>query len=317
MLYRDIELHVDWVEGYGFRPSVAPSSSGLYAQIYWPDRAVRIGQSSNIVQRLREATSWANAMCEGTAPEDQLRRTSALCQRVKQTGNEGFEYFLISDDPRFTDHSLRLEYEAFLFGWFQSNCELSGWINWNLERPRKELMPIFNEGAAFQPKDAPSGVVLSALSVPQLLSLHAGIGEALRERGVVRSANNPTGDLAEYLFCEAFGWEQAPNSERGFNATGKDGKRYQIKGRRIHRRNKSRQLSAIRDLSGRHFDTLAAVLFDDDFRVTRAALIPFEVIERRATYVAHTNSNRFMLRDDIWDEPDVSDVTEEIRKAMP
>jgi len=158
---------------------------------------------------------------------------------------------------------------------------------------------------------------LATLSVAELLSLHSGIGEALRERGIVRSANNPTGDLAEYLFCKAFGWEQAPNSERGYDATGSDGKRYQIKGRRIHRRNKSRQLSAIRDLTGRHFEVLAAVLFDDDFNIMKAALIPFDIIERHANYVKHTNSSRFMLRDDIWNEPGVEDVTEKIQNSMP
>jgi len=158
---------------------------------------------------------------------------------------------------------------------------------------------------------------LSALSVSDLLSLHAGIGETLRERGIVRSANNPTGDLAEFLFCEAFGWEQAPNSERGFDATSADGIRYQIKGRRVHRRNKSRQLSAIRDLSGGHFHVLAGVLFDDDFHVIRAALIPLDVVKLRATYVAHTNSSKFMLRDDVWSELGVEDVTERLREAMP
>jgi len=166
-------------------------------------------------------------------------------------------------------------------------------------------------------KPVQSGSDLSTLSVSELLSLHAGIGEALRERGIVRSANNPTGDLAEYLFCQAFGWVQAPNSERGFDATGPDGTRYQIKGRRIHRRNKSRQLSAIRDLPGKHFDVLAAVLFNDDFRIVRAALVPFDIVERRASFVAHTNSSKFMLRDDVWNEPDVEDVTTEIHKAMP
>lgn len=158
---------------------------------------------------------------------------------------------------------------------------------------------------------------LSALSVSDLLSLHAGISETLRERGIVRSANNPTGDLAEFLFCKAFGWEQAPNSERGFDATSAGGIRYQIKGRRIHRRNKSRQLSAIRDLPGKHFDVLAGVLFDDDFRVMQAALVPFDVVKSRATYVAHTNSSKFMLRDEIWHEPGVEDVTAKIREAMP
>lgn len=153
------------------------------------------------------------------------------------------------------------------------------------------------------------------LSVAELLVLHARIGEELRTRGVVRSANNPTGDLAEYLFCKAFGWTQAQNSVRGYDATGPDGTRYQIKARRLHRRNKSRQLSAIRDIGGGHFDVLAAVLFDDDFQVLRAILIPLTVVEARSTYIAHTNSNKFMLRDEVWSIPGIGDVTAEIRSV--
>lgn len=164
---------------------------------------------------------------------------------------------------------------------------------------------------------APAASVVQSLTVAELLVLHAQIGEEMRGRGVVRSANNPTGDFAEYLFCRAFGWQQAPNSERGVDATGQDGTRYQIKGRRIHRRNKSRQLSAIRDIEGGHFDVLAGVLFDHDFKVTRAALIPAPLVAARSSYVARTNSNRFMLRDDIWSAPGVRDVTAEIKAAVP
>jgi hypothetical protein len=147
-------------------------------------------------------------------------------------------------------------------------------------------------------------------SVSELLALHAAVMEELRARDVLRTANNPTGDLAEYLFCSAFGWEQKANSAKAFDATGDDGTRYQIKGRRIHRRNKSRQLSAIRNLGG--FDILAAVLFDDDYRVTRAALIPAEVVRNHSTYTEHTNSYRFLLRDGIWDAPGVIDVTDRL-----
>jgi hypothetical protein len=154
---------------------------------------------------------------------------------------------------------------------------------------------------------------LQELSVSKLLQLHAQIGEELRTRGVARSANNPTGDLAEYLFCRAFGWKQAPNSERGFDATGPDGTLYQIKGRRIHQRNKSRQLSAIRDLEKKPFDILAGVLFDDDYTVLKAALIPRAIVENQSTYVTRTNSHKFMLRDGVWDEQSVIDVTQELR----
>ena len=40
-------------------------------------------------------------------------------------------------------------------------------------------------------------------SIAELLALHAGIMAELRKREVLRSANNPTGDFAEYLFCSA------------------------------------------------------------------------------------------------------------------
>ncbi|MCE9649710.1 MAG: hypothetical protein K8R18_08820 [Parvibaculum sp.] len=145
----------------------------------------------------------------------------------------------------------------------------------------------------------------------ELLAIHVAVMEALRERGVLRSANNPTGDLAEYLFCATFGWQQAQNSAKGFDAMDGSGTRFQIKGRRIHKRNKSRQMSAIRDLTG--FDFLAAVLFDDDYRIMRAALIPATVVTNRATLVEYTNSHKFILRDDVWDAPGVVDATERLR----
>lgn len=152
---------------------------------------------------------------------------------------------------------------------------------------------------------------LRTKSIGELLVLHAAVMEELRTRGVLRSANGPTGDLAEYLFCMAFGWAQEANSARAFDAAGDDGTRYQIKGRRIHRRNKSRQLSAIRNLDG--FDILAAVLFDDDYCVFRAALIPAAIVCDRSKYIGHTNSHKFMATDDIWDAPGVTDVTDRLR----
>ena len=80
------------------------------------------------------------------------------------------------------------------------------------------------------------------LSVAELLGLHVGISEQLRSRGIVRGENVPTGDLAEFLFCRSYEWTQANNSEKAFDAKDGEGKRYQIKGRRIHQRTNSRQL---------------------------------------------------------------------------
>ena len=126
---------------------------------------------------------------------------------------------------------------------------------------------------------------LCILKPPELLALHAKIGDELRTRGITRSSNNPTGDLAEYLFCRAFGWQQGGKSQANVDAVSADGVRYQIKGRRITQFNSSRQLSAIRDLGGGHFDFLAGVLFDEDYSIMRAAIIPHAVAmeDRKST----------------------------------
>lgn len=150
---------------------------------------------------------------------------------------------------------------------------------------------------------------VETLTVPELLLLHTRIGDELRRRGVTRSANNPTGDLSEYLFCKAFGWKQAGNSHANIDAVAEDGARYQVKGRRITQFNNSRQLSAIRDLKGGHFEFIARVLFNEDYTVMRAALIPHSVALERAKFVERTNSHRFLLRDDVWNAPGVQDVT--------
>lgn len=154
---------------------------------------------------------------------------------------------------------------------------------------------------------------LERLTPSELLALHARVADELRLRAITRSANNPTGDLAEYLFCKTFGWKQAGNSSANVDAVGSDGTRYQIKGRRVTKHNGSRQLSAIRELAGKHFDMLAGVLFADDYSVMRAALIPHHLVVSKSKFVAHTNSHKFLLRDDIWDTPGVIDVSAQLR----
>ena len=154
------------------------------------------------------------------------------------------------------------------------------------------------------------------MSTAQILKTHIELMEELRRRDILRSANNPTGDLAEYLFCQAFGWKQAKNSQSGYDAFDEKGVRYQIKGRRIHARNSSRQLSALRNLSDQPFDILAAVLFDDEYKITRAACIPHETVLRNSRYRAHTNSHLFHLRDAVWADETVRDVTQDLQSVL-
>jgi hypothetical protein len=157
---------------------------------------------------------------------------------------------------------------------------------------------------------------LSRLSVSALLALHGEVSDALRARGITRSSNNPVGDLAEYLFCRTFDWKQADKSVAHIDAIGEDGTRYQIKARRVTVFNKSRQLGALRELRGGHFDFLAGILFSDNYSILRAAIIPHAVVLERSTFVERTNSHRFLLHDDVWDAPGVRDVTAEMQATI-
>jgi hypothetical protein len=155
---------------------------------------------------------------------------------------------------------------------------------------------------------------LTAMTVGDLLRLYATLLEELRRRNVVRTANNPVADLAESLFCGAFGWHRADKEAKGYDAENESGVRYEIKGRRLTQHNKSRQVSAIRSFDG--FGILAGVLFNHDFSILRAALVPVSIVKVRSEWVEHTNSWRFLLHDDVWKEPGVKDVTAELSRFM-
>jgi hypothetical protein len=154
---------------------------------------------------------------------------------------------------------------------------------------------------------------VSTLSRKELLALHVN-GEELRERGITRSSNNPTGDLAEYIFCKAFGWT-LPQIEMRISMLSMR-KTFDTRSRRGTRHAITTLVnSAIRNLSGRHFHFLAGAVFTQINEVLRAAIIPFSIVESRATFVHHTNSHRLNLHDDVWKADDVRDVTDLLRSV--
>ena len=156
-------------------------------------------------------------------------------------------------------------------------------------------------------------VNLKEKSPGELLALYTLILEELRSREIIRSSNAPTGDYAEYLFCNAFEWEQQGNSNAGYDAISNDGIRYQIKSRRLTKHNASRQLSFIRRLEAKQFDYLAGVLFNEDFSVWKAAIIPHKLIQPRSRFAKTPNGWLFKLEDNVWALKDVIDVTNELK----
>ena len=124
---------------------------------------------------------------------------------------------------------------------------------------------------------------LDHASVRELFSVYASVMDQLRQRGVVQSSNNPVADYCESLVARTLKLKRLRRSNKGCDAISEsDGKKYEIKGRRITKRNPSTQLSVIRDLDSCHFDYLVGVLFDGNFGVTHAYCIPYDVVKDAA-----------------------------------
>jgi hypothetical protein len=126
----------------------------------------------------------------------------------------------------------------------------------------------------------------------------------LRARDLVRTANTPVGDYAERICCDRFKLKRKGFSEKSVDAVDAKGIRYQIKGRRLTPENRGRQLSAIRDVEQAPFDVLLAVFFDEDLNVQEIWSIPCEVV-KEASFVARTNSTRFVLTQKRRNDPRV------------
>jgi hypothetical protein len=151
---------------------------------------------------------------------------------------------------------------------------------------------------------------LEKYSIKGLLRLHSSVINELKNREVVRTKNNPVGDYTEWLVAKALGLELAANSSAGYDGIDPAGVKIQIKGRRVTPENKSRQLSAIRNLEFKDFDELVGVIFDQDYEIVTAVMMPHEVIADYASYRLHTNAHIVQLRGAILNDSRVKDISD-------
>lgn len=121
------------------------------------------------------------------------------------------------------------------------------------------------------------GDELGGRSTRQLLALWGAILRELRRRGVVRTANNPIGDIAEALVAAHVGGERASFSNRGWDVKGPDGALLEVKGIRIDEVATRKNLSPIPATS--EYTRLVVVVFDADLRVAEALEVDRAVIE--------------------------------------
>lgn len=139
-----------------------------------------------------------------------------------------------------------------------------------------------------------------------LLQLWAKVMHELRERDVIRSANNPLGDYCEVLVAAHFEVEPIRGSNAGYDLITADGIRVQVKGRRITRGRRPGQFSVIRNLDARDFDVVIALVLNEDFTVSEAWSLSWAAVKRHARYSAHVNGWRLpMIRGQIREDTEV------------
>lgn len=148
-------------------------------------------------------------------------------------------------------------------------------------------------------------VDVTSLSVRELLALWADALRELRDRGVVRTFNNPIGDIAEELVAQHYGGERGSFSQKTWDVR-VGGELLQVKALRRTGVRTRRSLSPIRSDDG--YDAVVVVIFTKDLRVDEALRIPREVVDELFPRRPHVNGRIVHLRPRLLEHPAVKRV---------
>jgi len=112
----------------------------------------------------------------------------------------------------------------------------------------------------------------SQRTTPQLLEDWAAIMRQLRDRGIIRTNNNPVGDIAEAIVAEHYAGQRAPFGQKNWDVLIATGERIEVKG--IRQLKGGSRRSNVSPIRGSDYDSMVIVLLDDDFKVTEGLRIP-------------------------------------------
>lgn len=130
--YKGIKFNTDWNENNSLDVESLPNSPGIYAEIYWETKGVRIGETGRSIRgKIKHDIGWFNSMHDRSAPAEQLRRTIPIAEVAKKFGSKVFSFYVVSQDSRLEDKEIRQECERFLFQWVEENPR---YINWNFQK---------------------------------------------------------------------------------------------------------------------------------------------------------------------------------------
>jgi hypothetical protein len=145
-------------------------------------------------------------------------------------------------------------------------------------------------------------VDLTLLTNRELLDAWTGSLEEVHRRGVVRTYNNPIGDIAEAIVARHYGGKRAPFDNPVWDvAIGDD--LLQVKACRRATPGTKLGFSPLRHREG--YTALVLVVFTADMRVEQAWRVPRAVVNEFATAVPHVNGFRVSLSSAVTGHSDV------------
>ncbi|MDQ3612451.1 MAG: hypothetical protein M4D85_12780, partial [Actinomycetota bacterium] len=145
----------------------------------------------------------------------------------------------------------------------------------------------------------------SSRTARELLADWAAIMRQLRARDIIRTNNNPIGDIAEAVVALHYGGQRGSFSQAGWDVLLPDGERLQVKALRLVGASGRRNLSPIRDAD---YDAVIVVIFDEDFRVTEGLRIERPTVEQLFPHRAHVNGRIITVTQKLRAHPDVAVV---------
>jgi hypothetical protein len=150
-----------------------------------------------------------------------------------------------------------------------------------------------------------SEIDLKRLSVRELLALWANTLRELRDRKVVRTFNNPIGDIAEELVALHYGGERGSFSQKTWDVRIGD-ELLQVKALRRTGMRTRRNLSPIRSDEG--YTAVIVVIFTEDLRVEEALRIPREVVNELFERRPHVNGRIIVVGRRLLEHPQVKTI---------
>lgn len=120
--FRGIILNLDFRQGLGDVRNM-PTGHGIYAELHWPTRSIRIGESQSVRSRNLSHMRWADKHLDGTHGPKEAGRRGLIVELVKVWGSKGLEYYLISNHSKLADREFRVDCEKFLHEWARGQTD--------------------------------------------------------------------------------------------------------------------------------------------------------------------------------------------------